>query len=78
MLKSPDRKTREINQINKFHEIALLAVLKLFPSSKIDFWPFLKLQKMKFGPKKFREIDLFDSMIFFGLIYLNFLAQCVI
>ena len=24
-----------------------------FPSSKIDFWPFLKLQKMAFGQKKF-------------------------
>ena len=26
--------------------------LKLFPSSKIDFWPFLKLQKMEFGLQK--------------------------
>ena len=26
---------------------------KLFPSSKIDFWPFLKLQKMEFGQKNF-------------------------
>ena len=25
---------------------------KLFPHSKIDFWPFLKLQKMEFGQKK--------------------------
>ena len=24
---------------------------KLFPSSKIDFWPFLRLQKMDFGQK---------------------------
>ena len=38
---------------------------KLFPSSKIDFWPFLKLQKMEFGQKKFREIDLFDFTSFF-------------
>ena len=29
-------------------EIAFLAVLNLFPSSKIDFWSFLKLQKMEF------------------------------
>ena len=28
-------------------------VFKVFPSSKIDFWPFLKLQKMDFGQKKF-------------------------
>ena len=34
-------------------EIAFLAVLKLFPSSKIDNWPFLKLQKMDFGEKIF-------------------------
>ena len=34
----------------------------IFPNSKVDFWPFLKLQKMEFGLKKifFREIDLFD------------------
>ena len=25
---------------------------KLFPSSKIDFWPFLKLQKTDFGHSK--------------------------
>ena len=25
---------------------------KLFPSSRIDFWPFLKLQKMEFGQRK--------------------------
>ena len=40
---------------------------KLFPSSKIDFWPFLKLQKMEFGKKIFREIDLFDFTAFFAL-----------
>ena len=26
---------------------------KLFPRSKVDFWPFLKLQKMELGQKKF-------------------------
>ena len=36
-------------------EIAFLAVFKLFPSSKIDIRPFLKLQKMEFF---FREIDI--------------------
>ena len=34
-------------------EIPFLAVLNFFPSSKIDFWPFLKLQKMEFGQKRF-------------------------
>ena len=33
---------------NFFREIALLAA---FLSSKIDFWPFLKLQIMEFGQK---------------------------
>ena len=37
----------------------------LFPSSKIDFWSFLKLQKMEFGQKKFVK-----------LIYFQFLAHC--
>jgi len=52
-----------------FREIAFLAVLNFFSSSKIDFWPFLNLQKMEFGPNKFfREIDLFDfTSCFFGL-----------
>ena len=46
---------------------------KLFPSSKIDFWPFLKLQEMDFGQKKFfRETDLFDLKSFFGLEFLKF------
>ncbi len=51
----------------KLHEIAFLA----------DFWPFLKLQKMEFGQKKFRAIDLFASHEFLwpGL-FLNFLAHC--
>ena len=37
----------------KFREIAFLAVFKLFPSLKIDFWPFLKLQKTEFGQKNY-------------------------
>ncbi len=39
---------------------------KTFSSSKIDFWPFLKLQKMDLGKKFLSEIDLFDFMSFFG------------
>ena len=35
----------------------------------MDFWPFLKLQKMDFGQKNFREIDLFDFTIFFAWTY---------
>ena len=39
---------------SNFCEIAFLDSFKLFPSSKIDFWPFFKLQKMDFGQKKFK------------------------
>ena len=59
-----------------FCEIAFLAVLKFSPSSKIDFWPFLKLQKMEFGKKKIREIDLFDFTSFLACTFLNILAHC--
>ena len=40
-------------QAKFFHEMAFLAGFKLFPSSEIDFWSFLKLLKMDFGQKKF-------------------------
>ena len=46
--------------------------IKLFPSSKIDFWPFLKLQKMEFDQKEILEINLFDFMSFFGLDFFKF------
>ena len=50
-------------------EIAFLAVLNFFLVQKLIFGHFLKLQKMKLGQRKkfFREIDLFDFTIFFGL-----------
>ena len=44
--------------------------------SKIDFWSFLKLQKMEFGQKKFHDIDLFEFMSFLAWTFLNFLAHC--
>ena len=37
----------------KVREIAFLAVLNFFLAQKIDFWPFLKLQKMEFGQNIF-------------------------
>ena len=46
------------------------------PNSKINFWPFLKLQKMEFGQKKFPEIDLFDFTSFLAWTFLKFLAYC--
>ena len=53
---------------------------KIFPSSKIDFWPFLKWQKMDFSQKKFffREIALFDFTIFLAWTFFNFLSHCVV
>ena len=67
--KSPGQKY-SWNQINQFHE--KIFNFKLFPSSKIDFWPFLKWQKMEFGQIFFREIDLFDFTSFFGLDLFKF------
>ena len=70
------KKSRQKNSWNtisqkNFREIAFLAVLNFFPCSKIYFWPFLKWQKMKFGQKKIREIELFDFTSFFcpGLFF---------
>jgi len=56
---------------NFFSGNCIFSSFKLFPSSKIDFWP---LQTMDFGQKKFlREIDLFDfTSFFFGLDFFKF------
>ena len=45
---------------------SIFGSFKLFPSSKLDSWPFLRLQKMEFGQKIFHEIDLFDFTSFFA------------
>ena len=72
------KKSRQKNSWNKkkinffFSEVAILAFLKHFPSSKIDFWPFLESQKMEFG-QFFREIDLKCTFfrIFSPLYYIH-------
>ena len=60
------RQKNSWNQINHnfFSLNCIFGGFKLFPSSKIDFWPFLKLQKKWNLVKKFffREIDLFDCI----------------
>ena len=72
-LEQEENKFLRYNRINFLCEIAFLAVLNFFLVHKIDFWSFLKLQKMEFGQKKFfREIDLFDFMSFFGLDFFKF------
>ena len=60
-----------------WNQIAFLAVLNIFPVQKIDFWPFLKLQKMEFGQKKFSEIDLFGFTSFFCLDFFLFFLPAV-
>ena len=52
------RKSKKVHAKNSWNQISRNffswnCILKLFPQLKIDFWPFLKLQKMEFGQKKF-------------------------
>ena len=77
--KNSRQKTPEIKLKKKFffREFAFFDRFKLF-SSKIDFWSFFKLQKMKYGQKNFREIDLFDFTRFFGLDFFKFTCICLI
>ena len=75
-LKSPDQKNL-VKSNKSISRNCIFGSFKLFPSSKIDFRPFLKSQKMDFGPKIFfRKIDLFDFTNFLAWTYLNFLAHC--
>ena len=71
---------RQKNSWNQIEQIffswnCISGSFKLFPSSKMDFWPFLKLQKMECGQKIFCEIDLFDFTSFFDLDFFNFSGQ---
>ena len=53
---------------------------EIFPSSKIDFWPFFKLQKMEIGKKNFfvrLKILLFHEFFFGAWTFFNFLAHYV-
>ena len=65
------KKKNSWNQINQFFFSwnCIFGSFKLFPSSKIDVWPFLKLQKMEFGQKKF------SWNWFFGLDFFRFSGQ---
>ena len=59
------------NQINR--EITFWA---LFPSPKVDFWPFLKLQKIEFGQKKFSwNWFIWFHKFFLAWTFLIFLAR---
>ena len=60
-----------------FREIAILAVLNFFPSSKIDFWPILKWQKMEFGQNKISwNWFIWFHGFFLPWTFSNFLAHC--
>ena len=52
--------------------ICIFGSFKLFHSSKIDFWPFLKLQKMEFGQKLFSWNWFICFHEFFSLEFLKF------
>ena len=66
-LKKCRQKKNSRNQINQniFLWNCISGSFKLFPSSKIDFWSFLKLQKMEFGQKKFVKLIYLISRVFF-------------
>ena len=72
------RQKNSWNQINHFFLWnCIFGSFKLFPSSKIDFWPFLKLQKMEFGKKKkFVKLIYLISRVFLAWTFLIFLAHC--
>ena len=57
---------------NFFHEITFLAVLNFFPVQKLIFGQLWNSKKWNLAKKFFREIDLFDFTIFFGLDFLTF------
>ena len=66
------KKLVKSNKSNIFSWNCIFGSFKLFPSSKIDFWPFLKLQKKKNGIWSKKNFCLkFDFTSF-----LNFLALC--
>ena len=62
-----------------FREISFLGCFKLFPSTKIDFWPFLKLQKNRTWSKKkfsWNWFIWFHEFLWPGL-FSNFLAHSI-
>ena len=77
------RQKNSWNQINKknffFSWNCISGSFKLFPSSKIEFWPFLKLQKMEVGQKKFSaKLIYLIWRVFLAWTFLNFLTYCAI
>ena len=66
---------KKLMKSNFFSWNCISGNFKLFPSSKIDFWPFMKLQKIKFGQKiSWNWFIWFDEFFCPGLFF-NFLTQ---
>ena len=58
---------------NFFSWNCILGSFKLFPSKKIDFWPFLKWQKMEFDQKDFSwNWNIWFHEFFLAWTFLNF------
>ena len=76
--KNPGKKLLKSNKSIFFSRNCISGSFKLFLSSKIDFWPFLKLQKMEFGQKIFswnwfiwfHEFFYLDFFKFSGPLYI--------
>ena len=74
------KKTREIKYIIFFREIAFLAVVNFFHSSKNDFWPLPIFEIAKNGIwsiKFFVKLIYFISRVFLDWTFLKFLAHYV-
>ena len=57
--------SRGFLKLDLFLNLRAMCSFKLFSSSKIVFWPFLKLQKMEFGEKNFVKPIYLISRVFF-------------
>ena len=51
-------------KMSRQKNLCIFGSFKHFPSSKIDFWPFLKLQKMEFGQKNCVKLIYLISRVF--------------
>ena len=75
----PKKLVKSNRKINFFSWNCISSSFKLFPSSKNDFWPFLKLQKMEFGQKIFFvKLIYLISRVFLAWTFLNFLAVTIL
>ena len=75
-IKKVQAKKPSWNQINQF--FSWNCIFGSFTSSKIDFWPFLKLQKMEFGQENYSWFIWFHEF-FFAWTFFKFSGpQCIV